>query len=347
MLSPDQLATIGALTSSVVSSVSIVLCNKQLMSGLKFNFGTTLTAWHLFVTFIFLHCARHFNFFEHKAMEFKPLLYFGILNGASIGLLNLSLGFNSVGFYQMTKLAIIPFTVFFETILFGKHFSRQVQLSLVMLLVGVGIATVTDVELNFLGSVLSVLAIVTTCFGQILTNTLQRQHKVSSTQFLYQSSPIMAGALQLTGPMLDQYLTGQSVFYFDYTTTVEAVILLSCTIAILVNLSTFLVLGKTSPVTYQVLGHLKTCLVLALGFVAFKTPVTFRNILGICIALGGMVYYSYVSIQEAKKKAVMDKLDSPKPKEPVERLSTSKGGSTNDLEALLDGAHAAREAEGR
>lgn len=39
MLSPDQLGTIGALTSSVVSSVSIVLCNKQLMSGLKFNFG--------------------------------------------------------------------------------------------------------------------------------------------------------------------------------------------------------------------------------------------------------------------------------------------------------------------
>jgi hypothetical protein len=27
---------------------------------------------------------------------------FGILNGTSIGLLNLSLGFNSVGFYQVT-----------------------------------------------------------------------------------------------------------------------------------------------------------------------------------------------------------------------------------------------------
>lgn len=97
----------------------------------------------------------------------------------------------------------------------------------------------------------------------------------------------------------------------------------------------------------QVLGHLKTCLVLALGFIAFKTPVTFRNIFGICIALGGMVYYSYVSLQEAKKKAVMDKLDSPKPKEPVERLIASKVGSATDLEALLDGAHAAREAEGR
>jgi hypothetical protein len=31
----------------------------------------------------------------------------------------------------------------------------------------------------------------------------------------------MAAALQLTGLMLDQYLTRKSVFYFEYTSTVE------------------------------------------------------------------------------------------------------------------------------
>lgn len=34
-----QLGTIGALSLSVVSSVSIVICNKALMSSLGFNFG--------------------------------------------------------------------------------------------------------------------------------------------------------------------------------------------------------------------------------------------------------------------------------------------------------------------
>lgn len=63
--------------------------------------ATTLTSWHLLVTFIFLHCARWFDFFEHKAMEPRMLVGFGILNGISIALLNLSLGFNSVGFYQV------------------------------------------------------------------------------------------------------------------------------------------------------------------------------------------------------------------------------------------------------
>lgn len=47
--------------------------------------------------------------------------------------------------------------------------SRSVQMSLILLLVGVGIATVTDLQLNALGSVLSLLAIVTTCVAQIVS----------------------------------------------------------------------------------------------------------------------------------------------------------------------------------
>ncbi|KAF5799461.1 hypothetical protein HanXRQr2_Chr07g0304771 [Helianthus annuus] len=62
------------------------------------------------------------KFFEHKPFDSRAVMGFGILNGISIGLLNLSLGFNSVGFYQMTKLAIIPCTVLLETLFFSKQF---------------------------------------------------------------------------------------------------------------------------------------------------------------------------------------------------------------------------------
>ena len=44
MASPGGLGTMGALTLSVVSSVSIVICNKTLMSVFKFNFGEKLLA---------------------------------------------------------------------------------------------------------------------------------------------------------------------------------------------------------------------------------------------------------------------------------------------------------------
>lgn len=126
-----QLGVNGALFLSVASSVSIVICNKALMSNLGFSFGmcinfsriiinllhqlewliflimihhlsaTTLTSWHLMVTYCTLHVARRLNIFETKSIDIKTVILFGILNGVSIGFLNLSLGFNSIGFYQV------------------------------------------------------------------------------------------------------------------------------------------------------------------------------------------------------------------------------------------------------
>ncbi|KAE8712683.1 hypothetical protein F3Y22_tig00110236pilonHSYRG00032 [Hibiscus syriacus] len=297
-----QLGTIGALTLSVVSSVSIVICNKALITTLAFTFATTLTSWHLLVTFCSLHVALWMKLFEHKPFDARAVMGFGILNGISIGLLNLSLGFNSVGFYQMTKLAIIPCTVLLETLFFRKKFSRNIQLSLGILLLGVGIATVTDLQLNFLGSILSLLAIVTTCIAQIMTNTIQKKFKVSSTQLLYQSCPYQALTLFIIGPFLDGLLTNQNVFAFKYTPQVLFFIVLSCMISVSVNFSTFMVIGKTSPVTYQVLGHLKTCLVLAFGYILLRDPFSWRNILGILIAVVGMVLYSYCSVLENQQQ---------------------------------------------
>lgn len=300
------MGVIGALFLSVASSVSIVICNKALMSNLGFPFATTLTSWHLMVTFCTLHVAQRFNVFESKSVDMKTVMLFGILNGVSIGLLNLSLGFNSIGFYQMTKLAIIPFTVLLETLFLKKQFSQKIKFSLFLLLVGVAIASVTDLQLNFVGTILSLLAIATTCVGQILTNTIQKRLNVSSTQLLYQSAPFQAAILFVSGPVVDQCLTKQNVFAYKYSPIVLAFIILSCIISVSVNFSTFLVIGKTSPVTYQVLGHLKTCLVLGFGYTLLHDPFTERNIIGILIAILGMGLYSYFCTHENKKKQLGD-----------------------------------------
>ncbi|VVA90433.1 unnamed protein product [Arabis nemorensis] len=246
------MGVIGALFLSVASSVSIVICNKALMTNLGFPFATTLTSWHL----------------------------------------------------MMTKLAIIPFTVLLETLFLNKKFSRKIKFSLFLLLVGVGIASITDLQLNFVGSVLSLLAIATTCVGQILTNTIQKRLNVTSTQLLYQSAPFQAAILFVSGPFVDKYLTRLNVFSFHYSPIVLGFITLSCLIAVSVNFSTFLVIGKTSPVTYQVLGHLKTCLVLAFGYTLLHDPFTPRNIAGILIAVLGMLLYSYFCSVASKSKQV-------------------------------------------
>ena len=97
----------------------------------------------------------------------------------------------------------------------------------------------------------------------------------------------------------------------------QGFIVLSCVIAVSVNFSTFLVIGTTSPVTYQVLGHLKTCLVLSFGYTLLRDPFTARNILGILVAIFGMALYSYFSVREGGKKAAGDAL-------PVSQVRTAR-----------------------
>lgn len=103
--------------------------------------------------------------------------------------------------------------------------------------------------------------------------------------------------------MIVLHFTHECIFRPDSVLILQAFISLSCLISVSVNFSTFLVIGKTSPVTYQVLGHLKTCLVLAFGYVLLHDPFSWRNIIGIIIAMIGMVFYSYYCTRENQNKA--------------------------------------------
>ena len=79
-------------------------------------------------------------------------------------------------------------------------------------------------------------------------------------------------------------------------------IFMSCVLALAVNVSIFLVIGKTSPVTYNVLGHLKLTIILVLGFVLFGYPLDPRNLTGIAVTLSGIVWYTHLKTRPAPKK---------------------------------------------
>jgi solute carrier family 35 protein E3 len=83
-------------------------------------------------------------------------------------------------------------------------------------------------------------------------------------------------------------------------------ILATCVFAIGVNVSTFQLIGKTSSVTYQVVGHAKTVLLLVFGYVFFPSPwestaQMVRALVGILVALLGVFAYTKVKLDLQKK----------------------------------------------
>lgn len=80
-------------------------------------------------------------------------------------------------------------------------------------------------------------------------------------------------------------------------------IILSCTIAIGTNLSQFICIGRFTAVSFQVLGHMKTILVLILGFFFFgKEGLNLHVVFGMIIAVMGMIWYGNASSKPGGKE---------------------------------------------
>lgn len=145
----------GAWAMNVVSSVGIIMANKQLMSssGYAFGFGaffftdlvyfyefvcihwrirlfvaaTTLTGFHFAVTAIVGLVSNATGLSSAKHIPFWELLWFSIVANTSITGMNFSLMLNSVGFYQV----ILSFYSFFATLQDWREFMTDYLSSLI------------------------------------------------------------------------------------------------------------------------------------------------------------------------------------------------------------------------
>jgi solute carrier family 35 protein E3 len=63
-------------------------------------------------------------------------------------------------------------------------------------------------------------------------------------------------------------------------------------LGLLVSWSTFLMIGATSGLTFNVVGNLKLIIVLAGGVLFFGDVMPPKKLLGVCLALAGIFWYS-------------------------------------------------------
>ena len=63
-----------------------------------------------------------------------------------------------------------------------------------------------------------------------------------------------------------------------------------------INVSQFFIVNGTGPVASTVVGHLKTCSIVALGWIVSGRSVGDRSILGILMALAGIISYTMVML---------------------------------------------------
>ena len=75
-----------------------------------------------------------------------------------------------------------------------------------------------------------------------------------------------------------------------YTAGAVAAIAMSAVLGLLVSVSTFLLIGATSALTYNVCGHIKTVIILAGGVLLFGDAMPLKKLGGISLAMVGIIW---------------------------------------------------------
>lgn len=138
-----------------------------------------------------------------------------------------------------------PVIMVIQTLYYNQSFSNPIKSALAVTCVGVMITTATDVQVNFIGSFYAITGVLVTSLYQIWVQTGQKDLQVNSMQLLYYQAPISALILLVCVPFMDDM---ELLWNYEWTASATTGIVTSAILAFFVNLSTFLIIGKTSPV---------------------------------------------------------------------------------------------------
>ncbi|KAJ6812272.1 putative membrane protein-like [Iris pallida] len=311
-----------ALSFNFFISVGIIMMNKLVLGKVGFNYPIFLTFIHYGLSWFLMAIMNVLSLLPAsppaKSTPFSSLFVLGIVMSLSNGLANVSLKYNSVGFYQMAKIAVTPTIVLAEFMLFQKRVSYQKVAALTIVSIGVAIATVTDLEFHFFGACIALAWIVPSAVNKILWSNLQQQENWTALALMWKTTPITLLFLVALMPWLDP----PGVLSFNWNFPNTSAILMSAALGFLLQWSGALALGATSATSHVVLGQFKTCVILLGGFLIFNSNPGMTSICGAVTALGGMSLYTYLNLLGSKQQTT--KLSTRQPSFPLSKSKLSK-----------------------
>ncbi|KAL8947411.1 MAG: hypothetical protein Q9222_006305 [Ikaeria aurantiellina] len=206
---------------------------------------------------------------------------------------NLSLTYSSITFYQIARILFTPMVALINFLFYQKSIPRNASYTLLPMCLGVFIISYYEPKSTAhpeaeQTSMLSVVLALTSVFiGSVYTvwiASYQRKYEMNGFQLLFNQAPIGGVMLMVLIPWTDRLPSIQTAPANKWL-----LILLSGGLAALINLSQFFIIAGAGAVSSTVVGHVKTCLIVALGWVVSKRPVTDRSAFGVILAIASII----------------------------------------------------------
>jgi len=254
--------------------------------------------WHFTATtlVLFISTLRPFHAFKAVRLNIWNMLPVCGFFAGYVVLGNLSLTFNSIGFYQLSKVMTTPTVVFINFVLFRKYVTRYMLAAILATCIGVSFTINEAAKTQLFGVIIATLAFCSTALYQIWIGKKIEDFGVSPPQLLLNQAPISVCLLIPFVPFFDT-IPDLSQVPTDILWSVGA----SGIMASMYNLSQFLIIGRTSALTFNIVSHLKTILILSIGWYSEGKILSGREWFGVLLALSGGWVYSHLALKAKKQ----------------------------------------------
>ncbi|KAG7118944.1 Solute carrier family 35 member E3 like protein [Verticillium longisporum] len=293
---------------NTLATICIVFTNKAIFSDPSLKLcQLTFAAFHFFVTWLTLHLLSRpsLALFVPRRASIKTLIPLSVAMSLNVILPNLSLAFSSVTFYQLARILLTPTVALMNFVLYRATLPPAAIAALIPACFGVGMVSYYDTRptsdaaihsTSVLGVVFAFTGIFASSLYTVWIASYHRKLEMSSMQLLHNQAPIAAFLLLYAIPFVDNFPVWSEVALPRWI-----LILISGLCASLINISQFFIVAQTGPVSSTVVGHVKTCTIVALGWMISGRGVDDASIFGVLIAIGGIVAYSAVMLKHKGK----------------------------------------------
>ncbi|XP_005183333.1 solute carrier family 35 member E1 homolog [Musca domestica] len=207
--------------------------------------------------------------------------------------------------YAHTVKATMPlFTVILSRLLFKEKQSTMIYLSLIPIITGVGIATLTEISFDMLGLISALVSTMGFSLQNIFSKKVLKDTGIHHLRLLHLLGKL---ALVMFLPIwlyMDSFKVIQHPAITNLDYRVIALLFADGVLNWLQNIIAFSVLSLVTPLTYAVASASKRIFVIAVSLLILGNPVTWVNCFGMGLAIVGVLCYNRAK-QITKEKPII------------------------------------------